>query len=568
VYLRRPCSAYGRGGVWCGGLSGTARIRLRSLALPAACAFLGALVALVVWLSAPPSGDAPSHLFQTWLFSNSGFELWNNYWYAGRYEFVTYSVFYYPLAAQVGQLAVLVPAAALLCGCFARAAQVEWGRRAVRGPVIAFAITAPFVMLVGGLYPFLVATACGALALVLLQRGWRVAFTVAVFATLAFSPLGFVVLAGLLAGVALGQRQPLTTLRSHRYAFAAVLGVFVAGVFMQRAFPTQSWYPYDLTDGAIVLGFSLAGLYITGASPRARSLRMLFVVYLSLNLVAFLLQSPIGSNATRLFAIAGAPMLWLAANISRRRSRLVVVPLLAVAMALQVGPWVRDAYSAWNNPAADAAYWEPALEFLRGHQGAEYRVEAVATWGHWDAYYLARRRVPLARGWYRQDDFPQNQALYQGDTLTASRYQAWLRSLGVRYVLLPDTALDYSSGDEAKLLRSGLSGLVIAGRTKHWTFYELPNATPILTGPVGVHAKVVALDAEQVWLYFDQPGRFLLRVRYSPYWRPTAGEACLASAPNGMTEVTVKRAGFLRLAIQPGVDALADAVSKADASRC
>ena len=50
----------------------------------------------------PPSGDAPSHLFQTWLYRHAGFELWNNYWYAGRYEFVTYSVFYYPLAARFG----------------------------------------------------------------------------------------------------------------------------------------------------------------------------------------------------------------------------------------------------------------------------------------------------------------------------------------------------------------------------------------------------------------------------------------------------------------------------------
>ena len=127
-----------RAGYGVGALSGTARIRLRRLALPAVCAFLGALVALLVGLITTPSGDAPSHLFQTWLFSNGGFEVWNNYWYAGRYEFVTYSVFYYPLAAQVGQVAVLVPAAGLLCGSFARAAQVKGsairrrGMRAVR----------------------------------------------------------------------------------------------------------------------------------------------------------------------------------------------------------------------------------------------------------------------------------------------------------------------------------------------------------------------------------------------------------------------------------------------------
>ena len=31
-----------------------------------------------------------------------GFAIWNNFWYAGRYSFVTYSVLYYPLAALIG----------------------------------------------------------------------------------------------------------------------------------------------------------------------------------------------------------------------------------------------------------------------------------------------------------------------------------------------------------------------------------------------------------------------------------------------------------------------------------
>ena len=92
---------------------------------------------------------------------------------------------------------------------------------------------------------------------------------------------------------------------------------------------------------------------------------MLFAVYLALNLVAYLLKSPIGSNGTRLWAIAGAPLLWLAANVNRERSRMVVVPLIALAAAVQIGPWVRDAYSSWGNPAARSAYWQPAVQFLR-----------------------------------------------------------------------------------------------------------------------------------------------------------------------------------------------------------
>jgi hypothetical protein len=34
--------------------------------------------------------------------------VWNNYWYAGRYELVNYSVLYYPLAAWFGELVVVL----------------------------------------------------------------------------------------------------------------------------------------------------------------------------------------------------------------------------------------------------------------------------------------------------------------------------------------------------------------------------------------------------------------------------------------------------------------------------
>lgn len=532
------------------------------MALPLTCAAIATSITLAMGLGMTPSGDAPSHLFQTWLYRHAGFELWNNYWYAGRYEFVTYSVFYYPLAARFGQVLVLAGASAVLCSAFALVVRREWGRKASRGPALAFAVTAPFVGVVSGVYPFVAAAACAMLALLFLQRRMRIAFALATFATLGFSPLAFALLVAVLAGVLLGQRQPLVALRQNRVAFAAVVAVFVAGVLAERAFPTGDWYPYDLSDAGIVLGFSLMGLFMAGTSRRARSVRMLFAAYLALNLIAFLLKSPIGSNATRLFAIGGMPLLWLAINVGHRRSRLIVFPVLAVAMALQVGPLVRDAYSAWNSPAANAKYWQPAIQFLDHHPSEGYRVEAVATWGHWDAYYLARH-VPLARGWYRQDDFPQNQVLYRPG-LSPAAYQDWLRSLGVRYVLLPDTALDYSSKQEAALLRSGRSGLMEIGHTRHWAFYALPGATPIVTSPSDEKAELELLEPDRIWLHVSGPGSYLVRVRYSPYWKATLGSACIAQAPGGMMQVTASQAGLLALEVRPAVETVADTMQDAD----
>ena len=61
----------------------------------------GALAAVLVWLG-PPGADLAAHAYQRALFLDHGFALWNNFWYAGRYSFVTYSVLYYPLAALLG----------------------------------------------------------------------------------------------------------------------------------------------------------------------------------------------------------------------------------------------------------------------------------------------------------------------------------------------------------------------------------------------------------------------------------------------------------------------------------
>ncbi len=522
------------------------------------CAATAGAIAGVLYYGGPPGVDLPSHVFQTWLYSHAGFNLWNNYWYAGRYEFVTYSVLYYPVASVIGQALATTIAAAVLAGSFASVSRREWGSAAT-GPSITFAATAPFILMIGGLYPFLAGAAAGGAALVCIQRRRRAGFGVAVLATLGFSPLAFALLMAVLAAALLGQPRPGLALRSHRAAFAAVVAAFVVAVLMERAFPSGAWYPYDLTDAAIVFGFSLVGLYITGSSPRARSLRMLFACYLALNLVAFLLKGPIGSNSSRLFVIAGAPLLWLAANVSRERSRLVVLPLLATALALQVGPFVRDAYSSWGDPASDASYWRPAERLLATHGDSAHRVEVVATRGHWEAYYLAKHGIPLARGWFRQDDFPQNGPLY-ADDLSPPKYRRWLRSLGVHDVLLSDAALDYSAIHEAALLRSGRSGLVPVAHTRHWTMYALPHPTPLVTPPPGETARLVTLAQGRVDLWTSGPGRYLVRVRSSPYWVASPSLTCVGSSHDGMTTVTTPTGGYVRLTVDPAIEQVAETV--------
>ena len=90
--------------------------------------------------------------------------------------------------------------------------------------------------------------------------------------------------------------------------------------------------------------------------------------------------------------------------------------------------------------SAEAAFWEPATDFLAERWSPDYRVEVVPTGDHWEAYRLPLAGFPLARGWYRQLDIAQNPLFYE-EPLEPEAYRAWLDDMGVRWVLLPHTQL-------------------------------------------------------------------------------------------------------------------------------
>ena len=76
--------------------------------------------------------------------------------------------------------------------------------------------------------------------------------------------------------------------------------------------------------------------------------------------------------------------------------------------------------------------------------------------------------------WFRQEDFPQNRVLY--GKFGAKAYAAWLRRVSVRYVVLTSARPDYSSRAEARLLRSGRSGLTPVYRTATTTIFAFGSA--------------------------------------------------------------------------------------------
>src|SRR2546429_8872701 len=84
------------------------------------------IAAMLAWLG-PPGSDLAAHAYQRTLFLQHGFELWNNFWYAGRYSFVTYSLIYYPLAALLGIKVLALASITSAAAAFSIVAFREWG---------------------------------------------------------------------------------------------------------------------------------------------------------------------------------------------------------------------------------------------------------------------------------------------------------------------------------------------------------------------------------------------------------------------------------------------------------
>jgi hypothetical protein len=119
--------------------------------------------------------------------------------------------------------------------------------------------------------------------------------------------------------------------------------------------------------------------------------------------------------------------------------------------------------------------------------------------------------------------------------------------MGVRYVLLTSARPDYSARAEAALVRGPRSPLIGVFRAPELTVYEVPAATPIITGPAP--AEVVKMGESSIVAAVARPGTYRVAVRFSPYWQPSSG--CLKRAPDGMIRLTVPRPGSIRLEFSP-----------------
>ena len=519
--------------------------------------FATALIALVLLLVGPAPGDAPAHLYRTMLVRD-GALIWDNLWYAGNYPLASYSLLYYLPAAVVGNLPLVLAAAVASTALFCAIAYREWGEQAL-WPCRAFGVLAA-APLFTGLYAYSLGFAVMLAALWAIQRGrLRLAFPLAL-ATFGFSPLAFVFLCLILAAVVVHQRR---VTRAGLLVGIGVTATAALGLVVMIVFPSDGVYSFHPVDFGSVLATCTGAALLARRTPRARLLFVFFVLWGAISIVCFLAPTPVGDNVTRLSAFV-FPLALATAALARFRPRLLVVVVLGGALAYNIVPYLLLIPYRLDARPATERFWAPAVADLKRLSGADYRVEVVPTAAHWEAYWLPKAGIPLARGWYRQLDMADYPVLFSG-TLKPGPYVAWLRATGVRYVLVPATKLDPKGGpDEARLIRSGRTELVPVVTTTTGTLYELPAPTGIVTGPTAV--TVTTLGHESVVGWAAGAGTYRLRVRWSPYWRVEPAGACVRRAADGMIDLRLARGGRFAVRFPDGLGGVVEAISRGSAS--
>ncbi|HEX2358757.1 MAG TPA: hypothetical protein VHH72_02965 [Solirubrobacterales bacterium] len=476
----------------------------------------------------PTSADHAAQVFRSGLFEDEGISAWSNLWFGGHH-LPGYSVLFPPLGALVGPRLVGVFAIVIASLLFAGIAYRHWGDRARLG-VIWFA-AGTSVSLFSGRLAFALGIAIALAAVFASQRRWRpLAIAFAVLCPLASPVAGLFLACGAVAQ-ALAER--------HRAGLELAAGALLTVVLMAWAFPEGGTEPFVFSSFQPA---ALIAIAVFLAIPREEKLlRYGVAAYGAALAAAFLIDTPMGGNATRMGSLLLGPALAFGLY---RRQRFALLLLAPALIYWQWSPVVRDLETVHAQPSVKAGYYAPVRDFLEAATLRQYRVEVVPAEHHWESAYVPHG-VYIARGWERQLDRKLNPLFYEDEDgpLTAVEYRDWLDDLAVGFVAVPHSDLDYAGEGEARLIKVGLPYLDAVFKSEDWTVYRVKDPEPLAIGA----GDVVKLTPEGFVIDADAPGTILVRVRWTPYWSVVRGTGCVEESPTGFTRVIVSEPGRLRV---------------------
>ncbi|HEV2820173.1 MAG TPA: hypothetical protein VGW11_06685 [Solirubrobacteraceae bacterium] len=488
----------------------------------------------------PPSADLAAQAYRAGLFERAGYVAWDNGWFAGH-PTLPYSLLSPPLMAWLG--VHLTGALAAVSGAAAFERLVSGAGRGGRIAAVAFAAVVGAHLWTGRV-TFLLGFALGLAAVLATVRGRGLPTLALCVLTAAASPVAglFAAVAGAGLGCAALRRG-----RSPAAVLALLAGVGVPAVALLVLFPQPGTEPF--VASAFWPALAAAAAVAVLVPREAHALRAGAVVYALLLVAAFAVPNGLGGNATRLGALVAGPALVAAAWDHRRWVVLALAPAFAY-WALY--PPIRDWERAAGDPAVQASFHAPLVDFLRAQGGEEpFRVEVVPTADHGEARWVAPH-VPMARGWLRQLDRAEGGLFYR-QRLDPGAYRRWLADRAVRFVALPRGApIDEGGRSEAALLRADPPDwLRPVWRTEDWVVWEVRDPGAFVRGDLAG----VAVAPDRVTLRSPGPGAAAtLAVRWTPHWAVIRGTGCVRRAPGGWTRVEARAAGplVLGIAVSPG----------------
>jgi hypothetical protein len=485
-------------------------------------------------LLAPHTADLAAQTARAQVFRRSGYVPYWTGWYGGT-PMAGYSLVTPPLLGVLGAVGLGALTIVALAGV---AVPLLAGCRRPRAAAIALVVSGTFDVF-SGRATFAAGVVVALAAMLMVERRrTKLAFLVALLAT-ATSPVAGVLLAVVAAATILaGPRRRVA-------ALAALIGIGAAfAVIALLASGSRGGYePFTITSLLLSIGTTL----VVMLSPVGRRVRVVGWLTLWLLVACYLVHSPVGANATRIAVLGAAPALVAAA----RWPKLVLCPAVVVASLLACGQLVND-MSASGGAVASRGFVAPLKTEVLAQQGVyQYRVEVVAPKTHWPLTYLLPD-VAVARGWERQTDEARNPMFYGREPLTPAAYRGFLDRNAVGYVAVPfHSALDYGSAAEGALIRSGLPYLRLIWHNADWRLYAVANPSPLVERMPdhgsAVPASAEVLAADDTGFTFDvlAPGRYLVRMTWSPYLVASGGQ--VSRAPHDHVWVRLPAAGHYRL---------------------
>lgn len=486
--------------------------------------------------------DWPAQEFRATLAQHAGFVAWTDQWYGGL-PVPGYSVLYPVFGAILGAglTGVLAVTASAWVAARLLAARDIWVNRRF-GLATAFGLAGSLLI---GQVPFLLALAFGLGCLLAVQRGhpyWAAVLAATCSLT---SPLAgaFLLLTGAAYAWTYGWRSS--------YPFvAAIAGIGVAALVGGASGPMPCPWVTPIEIG----GFAAVTLLL--APREALLLRRWVVLYAIAGVAAFVVPNPIGGNVSRIGALAALPLTcYLLSPRGKRRLLLQVLVAAVPAVAWPLVPIAGAVAHGATDPTQNVSYYRGLLAFLHTQDPTAGRLEIPFTREHWESARVAPY-FPLARGWERQTDLKFNEVLYD-KSLTPAAYRAWLGQSAVSLVALPDAPLDSGGKAEAALLAHPPSYLVPVWHDANWQVWRVAGAQRLATGP----GTLEQLRAASFTLRFAAAGDETVRVRQSPLWQVTDGDACLVDEPDGWLHVRALQPGRVTVRARVNMQLLTRSVS-------